>query len=117
VIVANKPSAAQKNLERFTELRFQFLGLIRRFNRTPDPAERRRWIRVAYSITYEAQWLCQQHRYELEELKKKLIELPPGTAGETNSKRPKRKAEIVPFYTGRAIQVKPPGSTSVLTSI
>jgi hypothetical protein len=97
VIVANKRSAAQKNLERFTELKFQFLELIRRFNRTQDPAERRRLIRVAYSISYEAQCLCQQHRYELEELKKELIELPPGTAGKTNSERPKRKAKIVPF--------------------
>jgi hypothetical protein len=97
VNLATNRRAAQKNVERFSDLKLQFLELMTRFRRTTDPVERRRFIQVGYSLSHEAQCLCEQHRYELSETAKKFAEFQPKTTGESKAGRPKRKAKIVPF--------------------
>jgi hypothetical protein len=99
-----KRGGAVQRTERFRSLRAEFTKLVRRFESTEEPAERRRLIKAARCIIEEARFAIEQNlRERAERVAEQVIEIQERTKSASNGMRAKRqdgrksRGHIVPF--------------------
>ena len=111
-----KRGRVEQRTERFKSLRAEFTKLVRRFESTEEPAERRRLIKAARCIIEEVRFAIEQGRREraerVTERAAEILDRPKNAGDATQTKRqdsPKSAGQIVPFRLHATRSVTPFG--------